>query len=230
VAVVLFPNTRDRKPLELKELSSLEEKRGLSGTSHASILRLSSFSSSCLFYFSLFLLFEACHAEFWPADYPVAKIIAKIESTEALDNLDEITDAADGIMVARGDLGVEVPLEEVFPRQKQGTLAAQPTPPAPCLTQHAHTKKKEGKATVARLAHIFTVTCTTKNAAHVSFWVVLFFSEGGDLAEGDGGEVHGGGVGQTRHRGHPNARVHAEEPPADEGRSCRRHQRRARRR
>jgi len=46
-------------------------------------------------------------------------IIAKIEKPEALLELDEIIDLTDGIMVARGDLGVEVPFDEVPVLQKQ---------------------------------------------------------------------------------------------------------------
>jgi pyruvate kinase len=46
-------------------------------------------------------------------------VIAKIEKPQAIDNLDEIIDAFDGFMVARGDLGVECPLEDVPFLQKR---------------------------------------------------------------------------------------------------------------
>ncbi|WP_062073284.1 pyruvate kinase [Demequina sediminicola] len=46
-------------------------------------------------------------------------VIAKVEKPQAVDNLEEIVDAFDGIMVARGDLGVELPLEEVPLVQKR---------------------------------------------------------------------------------------------------------------
>src|SRR5690606_34051030 len=43
---------------------------------------------------------------------PTVPVIAKVEKPQAVENLAEIVDAFDGIMVARGDLGVELPLEQ----------------------------------------------------------------------------------------------------------------------
>ncbi len=47
-----------------------------------------------------------------------ARVIAKIEKPEALNEIDNIIDMADGVMVARGDLGVELPMEQVPLAQK----------------------------------------------------------------------------------------------------------------
>jgi len=46
-------------------------------------------------------------------------VVAKIERSQALEHMDAILDAADGIMVARGDLGVEIPIEEIGIVQKR---------------------------------------------------------------------------------------------------------------
>jgi pyruvate kinase len=60
----------------------------------------------------------------------MAKVIAKMEKPEAIDNMQSIIDATDGIMVARGDLGVELPSEDVPMIQKRmvemSNLAAKP--------------------------------------------------------------------------------------------------------
>jgi pyruvate kinase len=63
-------------------------------------------------------------------------VIAKIEKPQAVDNLEEIVAAFDGIMVARGDLGVEMPIEEVPLVQKRCiTLARDAAKPVIVATQ-----------------------------------------------------------------------------------------------
>ncbi len=66
----------------------------------------------------------------------VAPVIAKIEKPQAVENLAEIVQAFDGIMVARGDLGVELPLEQVPLVQKRAVeLARRNAKPVIVATQ-----------------------------------------------------------------------------------------------
>ena len=63
-------------------------------------------------------------------------VIAKIEKPQAVINLQEIVDAFDGIMVARGDLGVELPIEDVPMVQKLCiTMARESAKPVIVATQ-----------------------------------------------------------------------------------------------
>ena len=79
------------------------------------------------------------------------KIIAKIESRSGIDNLDSIIDEADGIMVARGDMGVEIPFKELPAIQKmivrkcylKGRIVVTATQMLESMTEHSRPTRAE---------------------------------------------------------------------------------------
>ncbi len=82
-------------------------------------------------------------------------IIAKIEKQEALQRLEEIVEAADGLMVARGDLGIEVALEEVPIVQKEAIrLCRLVTKPVITATQMLETMMVQATPTRAEVTDV----------------------------------------------------------------------------
>ena len=97
------------------------------------------------------------------------KIISKIENQEGVDNIDEIIDSSYGIMIARGDLGIEVPLEQIPGIQR--TImhkCEQKKKPVIVATQMLHTMINNPRPTRAEVTDIANAIYSRTDALMLS--------------------------------------------------------------